>query len=121
MTMRLLKVVRFDGIFAFKYSKRPGTAALNLSGHLSDDTKEKRLSQVLSLQKEISEHKNQEHIGARKEILIDGYSKRGGMLTGRTRGNRVVNIAADASLIGCLATVRIIGAGANSLTGQICE
>ncbi len=121
MTMRLLEIIRYDGIFAFKYSQRPGTAALRLSGHLTDDIKEKRLEQVLALQKEISWQKNREHIGTKKEILIDGYSKKGGKLTGRTRGNKTVNVAADASLIGCLARVRIVSAGANSLTGQICE
>jgi tRNA-2-methylthio-N6-dimethylallyladenosine synthase len=121
MTMTLLKAIRYDGIFAFKYSKRPGTAALKLSGHLSDGIKEKRLEQILALQKTISEQKNRDQIGTTKEILIDGYSKKGGMLTGRTRGNRAVNVAVDESLIGCLATVRITAAGANSLTGQICE
>jgi tRNA-2-methylthio-N6-dimethylallyladenosine synthase len=121
MTMSLLTAIRYDGIFAFKYSKRPGTAALKLSDHLSDDIKEKRLDQILALQKTISEQKNRDHIGTTKEILIDGYSKKGMMLTGRTRGNRAVNVSADESLIGCLATVRITAAGANSLTGQICE
>ncbi len=121
MTMRLLEDIRYDGIFAFKYSKRPGTAALKFPGHLSDRIKEQRLEQILALQKAISEQKNRDQIGTTKEILIDGYSKKGGMLTGRTRGNRAVNVAADASLIGCLATVRITAAGANSLTGQICE
>jgi tRNA-2-methylthio-N6-dimethylallyladenosine synthase len=121
MTMQLLKGIRYDGIFAFKYSQRPGTAALRLSGHLPDDVKEQRLEQVLALQKEISGQKNRGHIGTKKEILIDGYSKKGGKLTGRTRGNKAVNVAADASLIGCLAMVKIVSAGANSLTGQLCE
>ncbi len=121
LTMELLEAIRYDGIFSFKYSKRPGTAAIRLSGHLPDDIKERRLEQILALQKAISEQKNRDHIGTTKEILIDGYSKKGGMLTGRTRGNRAVNVAADSSLIGCLAAVRITAAGANSLTGQICE
>ncbi len=120
-TMVLLESIRYDGIFAFKYSQRPGTAALRLSGHLQEDVKEKRLEQVLALQKEISEKKNRDHIGSKKEILIDGFSKKGETLTGRTRGNRAVNVDADASLIGSLVTVRITAAGANSLTGQICE
>ncbi len=121
MTLKLLEAIRFDGIFAFKYSKRPGTSALKLSGHLSESIKEERLEKILALQKTISEQKNRDQIGTTKEILIDGYSKKGGMLTGRTRGNKAVNVAADASLIGSLADVRIIAAGANSLTGQICE
>ncbi len=121
MTMRLLESIQYDGIFAFKYSQRPGTAALRLSGHLPEEIREKRLEEVLALQKEISEKKNRDHIGTKREILIDGFSKKGGALTGRTRGNRVVNVEADASLIGSLVTVRITAAGANSLTGQICE
>ena len=47
-TMQLLEEVRYDGIFAFKYSKRPKTAALGLSGHLPEETKEQRLDQVLT-------------------------------------------------------------------------
>ncbi len=121
MTLRLLESVRYDGIFAFKYSQRPGTAALGLPGHLPDEVKEKRLDRVLAMQKDMSLQKNRDHVGTKKEILIDGYSKKGGMLTGRTRGNRTVNVAADAALIGSLAMVRITSAGANSLTGQICE
>ena len=116
----LMQEVRYDGIFAFKYSKRPDTAALKLSGHLPEGVKEARLARVLDAQKEITIQKNREHIGTVKEILIDGRSKRGGMLTGRTRGNRVVNVAGPASLMGSVVTVRITSAGVNSLTGEIC-
>ena len=42
-----------------------------------------------------------------QEILIDGTSKKGGLLTGRTRGNRTVNVAASPSLIGSLVSVTI--------------
>jgi tRNA-2-methylthio-N6-dimethylallyladenosine synthase len=121
LTMQLLKDVRYDGIFAFKYSKRPGTAALKLTDHVSEVIKEKRLEQVLSLQKEITIEKNKAHIGTVREMLVDGISKKGGKLTGRTRENRVVNVAAPASLIGSLVNVTITSAGLNSLTGQLCE
>ena len=57
MTMQLLEEVHYDSIFAFKYSKRPGTAALKLTDHLPEDIKEKRLDRVLDLQKEISPSK----------------------------------------------------------------
>ncbi len=120
MTMKLLNEVRYDGIFAFKYSKRPGTAALKLSGHLLDEVKEARLAKVLAVQREITIQKNKEHVGTIKEVLIDGRSKRGGKLTGRTRGNRVVNVAGPLSRIGSLVSVGITSAGMNSLTGEIC-
>jgi tRNA-2-methylthio-N6-dimethylallyladenosine synthase len=121
MTMQLLSEVRYDGIFAFKYSKRPGTSALGLPGHLEEDIKEKRLERVLALQKEITIQKNRELIGTTQEILLDGHSKKGGMITGRTRGNKAVNVAADPSLIGSLVSVIISEAGMNSLTGHLCE
>jgi len=121
MTMQLLSEVRYDGIFAFKYSKRPGTAALKLSGHVPEEVKEKRLDQVLALQKDTTLQKNRDLVGATKEVLLDGHSKKGGLITGRTRGNKAVNIAASPSLIGSLVLVTITSAGMNSLTGQLCE
>ena len=120
-TMQLLEEVRFDGIFAFKYSKRPGTAALKLPGHLPEDIKEERLTKVLALQKKITIQKNKAYTGMYTEVLIDGMSKRGGKLSGRTRGNKVVNFAGPDSLIGSLVFVRITAAGVNSLSGEICE
>jgi tRNA-2-methylthio-N6-dimethylallyladenosine synthase len=121
MTMTLLEEVQYDGIFAFKYSKRPGTAALKLNDHLPDDVKEKRLAQVLDLQGRMTSRSNEKLITSVQEVLIDGLSKKGGTLSGRTRGNKAVNIDAPARLIGSLVHVKIIAAGVNSLTGQLCE
>ena len=120
-TVQLLEEVQYDGIFAFKYSQRPGTAALKLTGHLQEEVKEERLAQVLALQKAATIRKNQEQVGTIKELLIDGHSKRGGTITGRTRGNKVVNIEGTASLIGSLVKVKITAASVNSLTGKLCE
>ncbi len=121
MTVHLLEEVRYDGIFAFKYSQRPGTAALRLPDHLPEDVKEKRLAKVLDLQKQITKQKNKALVGSIQEILVDGTSKKGGKLCGRTRQNKVVNVAAPAELVGSLVKVKITSAGSNSLTGQLCE
>jgi len=121
MTMLLLEEVQYDGIFAFKYSERPGTAALKLSGHLPDTVKEERLAQVLALQKAISVENGRQQINTIKEVLLDGYSKKDGKLVGRTRGSKVVNVDAPAGRIGSLAHVKITASGINALTGQLCE
>lgn len=120
-TMRLLREVRYDNIFAFKYSQRPGTAALKLEGHLFESVKESRLDQVFEQQKPITQERNQRHIGTVQEVLVEGKSKRGGKLTGRTRGNKVVNVTGPESLRGALVNVRITSAGPNSLGGELCE
>jgi tRNA-2-methylthio-N6-dimethylallyladenosine synthase len=121
LTMDLLEEVQYDGIFAFKYSKRPGTAALKLNDHLPDDVKERRLAQVLDLQGKMTSRSNEKLVNSVQEVLVDGLSKKGGTLSGRTRGNKAVNIAAPADIIGSLVLVKIIAAGMNSLTGQLCE
>jgi tRNA-2-methylthio-N6-dimethylallyladenosine synthase len=121
MTMQLLSEIRYDGIFAFKYSKRPGTSAVGLAGHFDEEIKENRLDRILALQREITIQKNRELIGTTQEILLDGRSKKGDMVTGRTRGNKTVNVSANPSLIGDLVSVKITAAGMNSLTGQLCE
>jgi tRNA-2-methylthio-N6-dimethylallyladenosine synthase len=120
MTMKLLEEVQYDGVFAFKYSKRPETAALELPGHLPEEIKEARLAGILDLQKGITIKKNEKEIGSVREILVDGHSKKGGDLTGRTRGNKTVNFDGPASLIGSIVRVNITASGVNSLTGSLC-
>ena len=121
MTLDLLEEVQYDGIFAFKYSKRPGTAALMLPDHVREQVKEARLARVLDLQRSITIEKNKKSIGTKQEILIDGFSKKGGTMCGRTRSNKVVNVESPATFIGSIITTIITSAGVNSLTGQICE
>jgi tRNA-2-methylthio-N6-dimethylallyladenosine synthase len=120
MTMDILRNVKYDGIFAFKYSRRPNTAALKLTGHLPEDVKERRLSQLLALQREITIRKNREYVGSVQEVLVDGHSKKGGKITGRTRSNKVVNFSGPDSLIGSIVTVCIRSSGVNSLAGELC-
>jgi tRNA A37 methylthiotransferase MiaB len=54
------------------------------------------------------------------EILVEGDSKlKNGQIMGRTRGNRIVNATGAENLLSTLQTVRITGATANSLIGEL--
>ena len=121
MTLQILRDVQFDTLFAFKYSKRPNTKALDLPGHLPEQVREDRLEQVFSLQKDITLRKNRQHIASVQEVLVEGESKKGKTLTGRTRGNMAVNFAGPHHLKGSIVKVRISSAGPNSLSGDLCE
>lgn len=118
-TLRLLEEVGYDSIFAFKYSKRPNTKALGFSGHLPEEVKEARLGAVLNLQRGITMKKNRALVGTVQEVLLDGRSKDGLKLAGRTRGNKVVNVSAPDTFLGSLVKVKIVKAGSNSLTGEL--
>jgi len=110
-----------DEIFAFKYSPRPQTVAAKIhSDDVPEETKKSRLQTVQALQKEISLRKNRQLIGRVEEILLEGESKLSqDRMMGRTRTNKVVNFNAPKSLLGKTLDVRISGASANSLTGEL--
>jgi tRNA-2-methylthio-N6-dimethylallyladenosine synthase len=120
-TLELLQLVEYDEIFSFMYSPRPQTVSAKLyDDDVDDGVKRARLKRVQTLQQEISLAKNRQRIGELDEILVDGPSKlKNGQVMGRTRSNRIVNLAAPESLVGQIVSVRIASATANSLLGEL--
>jgi tRNA-2-methylthio-N6-dimethylallyladenosine synthase len=120
-TFRAVEDIRYDGIFSFKYSRRPNTKALKLPGHLLEDVKEKRLEAVLELQNRITEQNNAGRVGMVEEVLVEGPDRTGepGRLTGRSRGGRIVNFGGDESMVGSLVKVRITAGKKHSVVGDL--
>jgi tRNA-2-methylthio-N6-dimethylallyladenosine synthase len=120
-TLEMLKQVEYDEIFSFVYSPRPQTVSAKIyHDNVDGETKKDRLKEVQNLQRDISLRKNRERIGNVEEILIDGKSRlKNGQMMGRTRSNRIVNLTGKETWVGCLLPVRIVGATANSLLGEI--
>ncbi|MBI2896074.1 MAG: tRNA (N6-isopentenyl adenosine(37)-C2)-methylthiotransferase MiaB [Deltaproteobacteria bacterium] len=91
-TLSLVEEVRFDGAFSFKFSRRPGTAALDLEDDVPEAEKDRRLALLMATVDGIAARKRQDRLGEVHEVLITGPSKLGGtQLTGRTRRNDAVN------------------------------
>ena len=119
-TINILKEIEFDGIFAFKYSKRPDTAAINMPSHVDEKTKSERLSSVLDLQTEITYRKNKMLEGKTLEVLVEGLSETDkDKLSGRTRSNKIVNFYSNQKYIGNFVMVKILEAKQHSLYGEI--
>lgn len=120
-TLEILEKMEYDEIFAFKYSPRPQTVAVKIhSDDVPEETKKSRLQTVQVLQKEISLRKNRQLIGRVEKILLEGESKLNtDQMMGRTRTNKVVNVEAPKGLVGKTLEVRITGASANSLIGEL--
>lgn len=119
MTLDLIKKVQFDALFSFKYSDRKGTFAEKMTDKVDEAEKSARLSTLQSLQKQITLKKNRALDGKSVEVLAEGFSKRGGQLTGRTGSNKVVNFVCDTTYIGKLVTVTIKHCFINSLRGEL--
>jgi tRNA-2-methylthio-N6-dimethylallyladenosine synthase len=119
-TLELLEQVEYDEIYSFTYSPRPQTVSAKLyEDDISQAVKKARLSQVQTLQHNISLRKNRQKIGTVEEILVEGKSKlKQDQVMGRTRNNRIVNLSGSADWLGAFVPVRITGATANSLIGE---
>jgi len=119
-TMELMRQIRFDGAFSFKYSDRPGTAAEKLGNKISDAVKGRRLKVLQALQDKHTLERNRELEGSLQQIIVEGASKNSGSdMMGRTRTNRIVNFPAEAHLIGSTVSVRITQAYLHSLRGEM--
>ena len=96
MTLDVMRQVRYDGAYMFKYSPREGTKAFKLNDDVSEETKTKRLQEIINLQQQISFEINQDLIGKSEIVLIEGFSRKSDkFLSGRTDTNKVVIVPAD--------------------------
>jgi tRNA-2-methylthio-N6-dimethylallyladenosine synthase len=116
-TLRLLDEVQYDSAFSFKYSPRPDTAALNLSGVISEEEKQERLDRLQEKQKQIQYGRNAAYAGRTVEVLVDGRARSRVRLTGRASNNKIVNFDGPEILIGRIVPVEITGFSSNSLKG----
>jgi tRNA-2-methylthio-N6-dimethylallyladenosine synthase len=91
MTLEVMRKVRYDGAFMFKYSPREGTKAYTMNDDIPEETKTKRLNSIIDLQHKISYEINQSQIGTFETVLVEGPSKKSDDdLSGRTDTNKVV-------------------------------
>ncbi len=121
-TLALLDQVEYDSLFSFKYSPRPNTAALALSGQIPEEEKTRRLTIVQERQRAIQIRRNAAAIGTVQEVLVEGRNHALGQWIGRTSQNRTLNFVADGAgaevFIGRYLDVRVTRAGPNSLVGE---
>ena len=119
-TLSLMRLCAFDSAFMFKYSERPGTYA---SRHLPDDvpeeTKLRRLNEIIALQNELSAESNRRSVGKTYQVLVEGFSKRSrDQLCGRTEQNKMVVFDKGNHHIGDFVNVRITGSSSATLLGE---
>jgi tRNA-2-methylthio-N6-dimethylallyladenosine synthase len=118
-TMRLVEEARFAQLFAFKYSPRPGTAALRLAlPPVDDEIASRRLQELFELQRSIQREINEQQVGRTFEVLVTGSNRDGSRQTGRTGCHRIVWFPTGTrpAQSGSLVTVRIESAQEHSLS-----
>jgi tRNA-2-methylthio-N6-dimethylallyladenosine synthase len=120
-TLSLMREVRFDYAFTFKYSERSGTiAAQKLTDNVPDETKSRRLKEIIALQQELSLQSNKNDIGKVVEVLVEGNARRStNQFMGRDSRNKVVVFESQALKKGDYADVRIARCTSATLIGGV--
>ena len=122
-TLDLMRQVKFDSSFMFKYSERPGTlASRTMPDNVPEEVKIDRLNRMIALQNELSAESNKRDVGKTFEVLVEGYSKRSReQLMGRTEQNKAVVFPKGDYKTGDFVKVRITSASSATLIGEIAE
>ena len=119
-SLSLMKICGYDSAFMFKYSERPGTyASRHLPDDIDEETKVRRLNEIIALQNELSAESNRKAVGKVYEVLVEGFSKRSReQLCGRTEQNKMVVFDKGNHHIGDFVKVRITGGSSATLLGE---
>jgi tRNA-2-methylthio-N6-dimethylallyladenosine synthase len=108
LTLELMKEVRFDDAFTYRYNPREGTKAFELGDDVPEPFKQERLSGVIELQRRITRAGKRRKLGRVVEVLVEGVSKKSSAeLLARTEGNEMVVFPGSPDRIGSFVRVRL--------------
>ena len=118
-TLDLVKKVGYMQLFTFIYSKRTGTKAADMPDETPRSEKTDRMARLLKTQDEIAMGLVKAQVGQTVRVLVEGFGRAEGTLTGRLDNNLTVEFAADPALLGQYAKVKLTSARATVLLGQL--
>jgi tRNA-2-methylthio-N6-dimethylallyladenosine synthase len=108
-TLELMRTVRFDDAFMYRYSPREGTPATRLPAgdFIPEAVGQARLERLIAVQRGIQAEINRGEVGRVEEVLVERSARSEGDMLGRTGRNKVVAFPGDASLVGSFVRVRL--------------
>jgi len=120
-TASLLEEVKYDAVFAFKYSPRPNTPAITMPDSMPEEEKSRRLQVVLERQKEVQRARYARHLGTVTEVMVEGHNTARNQVIGRSSQNKTVNFTTGLPILpaaGSYMQVKITQTFPNSLAGE---
>src|ERR1700749_3412548 len=95
-TITLVGEVKYDAVFAFKFSPRPNTPAVTMADSIPDQVKSERLRILMDRQREIQRTHYGRHLGEVQEVMVESYNPSRGQVVGRSSQNKTVNFSLGA-------------------------
>lgn len=118
-TLDIYNELKYDLAYTFIYSPREGTPASKMEDSVPSEEKEERLQRLNKIVNKYAKEANEKYLGKTVPVLLEGYSDKGGKLMGYTDTMKLVNVAADPSLIGQIKNVLITDVKTWSMEGEI--
>ena len=120
-TLDLLRQVRFDDAYTYKYSLRDGTPATRFpeSDFLSNEEAQIRLTKLIEVHRSIQNDINKGEVGRIEEILVEKKGRETSQVLGRTRRNKVVAFNASSEIIGTYHQVLLTGTTGATFMGEL--
>ncbi|MFC1643287.1 tRNA (N6-isopentenyl adenosine(37)-C2)-methylthiotransferase MiaB, partial [Myxococcota bacterium] len=119
-TLALIRAVGFAGLYAFKYSPRPHTAAVRWQNDVSEPEKSERLAELLEVSESLLGQHLRSLIGGTEQVLVEGPTEPG-LYQGRTHHNEIVHFGCSDDPTGELVEVSITSAFKHSLAGNLID
>ncbi len=119
-----LKEAKLDRVGVFAFSEEEGTAAVKLDNKIDEDTKQRRLEELMEIQRQISLEINKSKLGHVMEVLCEGYDEESYLYYGRSKADSIdvdgaVYFAADREVeFGEFVKVEILDCDEYDLTGK---
>ena len=120
-TYNMLEKIRYDGVFAFMYSKRDGTVASKMENQIDSAIKRERVNRLLSLTKQITKDKNKESIGQIYNVLVENYDNTTNSYITKTDSGKTIIVESPTNALETdrFYSVKIIKYYKNKLYGEI--
>ena len=118
-TLKVLEEVRFDALFTFIFSPRPGTPAAKMDDPVPRSEKQKWFDTLCAVQNDISARLHARYVGQTLRVLVDGRTDDARWpLSARTAGGRLVHLVGDEDALGQYRQVRITDSNTWALYGE---
>ena len=117
-TLDLVRAVGYGQAYSFKYSPRPGTPAAERA-QLPEPVKAERLERLQALLRQQQRAAQQAMVGREVTVLFERAGREAGQMVGKSEYLQAVHVRAPGLQAGEMRRVRIVGAGPNSLAGEL--
>ena len=119
-TLEVMRSVRFDDAYTYRYSPREGTPATRFpaADFVPDGEAQERLQRLIEVHRAVQAEINGAEVGRVEEVLVEKEARDPGQILGRSRRNKVVAFPASPDLVGTYLEVRLTGTTGATFVGE---